>query len=106
MFQSVRRALVQGVEKTWNTLASHTGDGKGDQLWDNETNLYRREILINGQLLGDNQDVEVRIEAVRKIGHLAYTGKLLRKTCNISKLYIIGMLVNVCLHDSQHPCRK
>lgn len=77
MFQSVRRAVVQGVEKTWHTLASHTGDGKGDQLWDEESNLYKREILINGTLLGENQDIEVRIEAIRKLGHLSYTGKLI-----------------------------
>lgn len=75
MFQSVRRAVVQGVEKTWHTLASHTGEGKGEQLWDKESNLFKRDILMNGQLLGENIDVEVRIEAIRKIGILAYTGE-------------------------------
>ncbi|KAJ8038011.1 Armadillo-like helical domain-containing protein 2 [Holothuria leucospilota] len=76
MFQSVRRAVVQGVEKTWHTLASHTGEGKGEHLWDKESNLFKRDILMNGQLLGENIDVEVRIEAIRKIGILAYTGGL------------------------------
>ncbi|XP_072168534.1 armadillo-like helical domain-containing protein 2 [Diadema setosum] len=73
MFKSVRRAVVQGVEKTWHTFASH-GEGRGDQQWDSETNRYKREILIAAKDLAVGTDTETMCEAIKKIGHLAYCG--------------------------------
>lgn len=73
MFKSVRRAVVQGVEKTWHTLASH-GEGWGDNQWDNETNRYKREILMTAKDLALGTDPDTMVEAIGKIGHLAWTG--------------------------------
>ncbi|XP_071962367.1 armadillo-like helical domain-containing protein 2 [Antedon mediterranea] len=70
MFNSMKK-VVQSVEKTWQHLASHAEQGNA---WDNETNLYKRGILMNAQILSDRVDVDTKIEALKKIGHLAYTG--------------------------------
>ncbi len=74
MLKSVRKAVREGVEKTWQTIASH-GE-YGDKPWDHETNLYKRDIMMHSmQLTADNVDAETKADSIRKIGHLAYTGK-------------------------------
>lgn len=74
MFKSVRRAVAQGVEKTWNTFASH-GEGRGDSQWENETNRYKKEILVASKDLGVGTDPDVMADAIRRIGHLAWAGR-------------------------------
>ncbi|XP_033117842.1 armadillo-like helical domain-containing protein 2 [Anneissia japonica] len=71
MFNSMKK-VVQSVEKTWQNLASHAE--QSSNAWDNEQNLYKRGILMNIHFLTDRVDVDTKIEALRKIGHLAYTG--------------------------------
>nr|XP_054763290.1 armadillo-like helical domain-containing protein 2 [Lytechinus pictus] len=73
MFKSVRRAVVQGVEKTWHTFASH-GEGRGDSQWEEETNRFKREVLITSKDLGVGTDPDVMTDAIRRIGHLAWGG--------------------------------
>ncbi|XP_072051632.1 armadillo-like helical domain-containing protein 2 [Amphiura filiformis] len=72
MFQSMRKAVREGVEKTWQTIASH-GES-GDKPWDHENNLYKRDIMMHSVHLAEYADAETKAEALRKIGHLAYTG--------------------------------
>ncbi|XP_071797104.1 armadillo-like helical domain-containing protein 2 [Asterias amurensis] len=72
MFESMRRVFVESVEKTWHTLASH-GEA-GEQPWDEEPNLYKKDIMMCASQLRDGVDVDVKVQAIRKMGHLAYTG--------------------------------
>ena len=72
MFQSMRR-VFESVEKTWHTLASH-GE-VGDHPWEDEPNLYKRDIMMCASHLAEGVDIDVKMEAVRKMGHLAYTGR-------------------------------
>ncbi len=72
MFESMRR-VFESVEKTWHTLASH-GE-TGEQPWDEEPNLYKKDIMMCASQLRDGVDVDVKIQAIRKMGHLAYTGE-------------------------------
>ncbi|XP_038064406.1 uncharacterized protein LOC119734872 [Patiria miniata] len=90
MFQSMRR-VFESVEKTLHTLASH-GEA-GEHPWDNEPNLFKRDIMICASHLGDGNDVEVRTEAVRKIGHLAYTGGAEAAKCAATYLPIIAEIL-------------
>ena len=76
MFKSVRRAVVQGVEKTWNTFASH-GEGRGGNEWDTETNRYKKEILIAGRDLAITTEPDAMVDAIKRMGHLAFAGKVL-----------------------------
>ena len=70
----MKKAVVHGVEKTWQTIASH-GES-GDKPWDHEINLYKRDIMMHSAQLSDNVDADTKAEAIRKIGHLAYVGKV------------------------------
>ena len=72
MFESVRKRVREGVENAWQTIASH-GES-GDKPWDHEANLYKRDMMMYSMQLEDNADAECKAEAIKKIGHLSYTG--------------------------------
>ncbi|XP_022093633.1 uncharacterized protein LOC110980886 [Acanthaster planci] len=90
MFRSMRR-VFESVEKTLHTLASH-GEA-GEKPWDDEPNLYKKDIMICGSHLRDGTDVEIKIEAVRKMGHLAYTGGTEAAKCAGTYLPILAQIL-------------